>query len=104
MLSACANLGYDYADPLEKAMGSNLQWRATLIRWMPMYWGGITALVLCMGGAMLRNGAWRNYFAPGSGRDFCISSSMGLVHFMAQIPYGVGAITSARWAPASAGA
>jgi len=91
LLSACANLGYEFADPLEKAMGSDLAWRATLVRWMPMYWGGITALVVFMGGAMLKSGAWRNYVAPASGRDFLVSSSMGVVHFLAQIPYGIGA-------------
>jgi hypothetical protein len=91
VLSSCANLGYDYARPLEQAMGGDLRWKATLIRWMPMYWGGITALVIFMGGGMLRNGAWRNYFAPGTLRDFLIAAGMGAVHFMAQIPYGVGA-------------
>jgi L-rhamnose-H+ transport protein len=91
VLSACANLGYDYARPLEVAMGGDLHWKATLIRWMPMYWGGITALVIFMGGGMIRNGAWRNYFAPGTLRDFLIASGMGIVHFMAQIPYGIGA-------------
>ena len=91
VLSACANLGFDSAKrPLEEIAGSNRDWRTTLVCWMPMYWGGITALVICMGGSMLRRGTWRNYFAPGSGRDFCISSSMGLVHFLAQIPYGIG--------------
>ncbi len=90
-LSACANLGYEFADPLERAMGQGLTWRATLIRWMPMYWGGITALILFMGGTMLKNGAWRNYFRPGTMRDFLVSSSMGGVHFLAQIPYGIGA-------------
>jgi hypothetical protein len=91
VLSSCANLGYDYAAPLEKAMGDNLYWKATLIRWMPMYWGGMTALLIFMGGGMIRNGAWRNYFVPGSLRDFLIASSMGGVHFLAQIPYGIGA-------------
>jgi L-rhamnose-H+ transport protein len=91
VLSSCANIGYDYARPLEEAMGGDLKWKATLIRWMPMYWGGITALFIFMGGGMLRNGAWRNYFAPGTLRDFLIASSMGLVHFIAQIPYGIGA-------------
>ena len=90
-LSACANLGYDYAEPLEDAMGGDLQWKATLIRWMPMYWGGITALIVFMGGSMLKNGTWRNYFAAGTMGDFLIASSMGVVHFLAQIPYGVGA-------------
>lgn len=91
VLSSCANLGYDAAEPLEHAMGEGLNWKATLIRWMPMYWGGIMALIIFMGGSMLRNGAWRNYFSPGSGRDLLISSAMGAVHFLAQIPYGIGA-------------
>lgn len=91
LLSACANLGFDFADPLERAMGGNLAWRATLIRWMPMYAGGIVALTVVFGGTMLRNGTWRNYFLPGTGRDCLISCSMGLVHFLAQIPYGIGA-------------
>jgi L-rhamnose-H+ transport protein len=91
LLSACANLGYEFADPLERAMGADLAWRATLIRWLPMYWGGITALVLVLGGTMLKRGTWRNYFLPGTGRDCLISVSMGLVHFLAQIPYGIGA-------------
>ena len=90
-LSSCANLGYDYARPLEQAMGDQLYWKATLIRWMPMYWGGMTALLIFMGGGMIRNGAWRNYFAPGTLRDFLIASSMGMVHFLGQIPYGIGA-------------
>lgn len=95
VISAGANLGYDRADTIEQAMtavsGTDLTWRVTLVRWMPMYWGGITALLICMGGTMAINGTWRNYFAPGSRRDFVISSSMGGVHFLAQIPYGIGA-------------
>ena len=91
VLSSCANLGYDYAEPLEKAMGEGLTWKATLIRWMPMYWGGITALIVFMGGSMIKNGTWHNYFSPGSFRDFLVSSAMGAVHFLAQIPYGIGA-------------
>jgi len=91
VLSACANLGYDFADKLQEAVSGDQTWRATLVRWIPMYCGGITALIVFMGGAMIKSGAWRNYFAKGSGRDFVIASSMGGVHFLAQIPYGVGA-------------
>jgi hypothetical protein len=91
VLSACANLGYDYADPLEQAMGGSLYWKATLIRWMPMYWGGMAALTIFMGGKMVASGAWRNYFRPDAGRDFAIAATMGGVHFLAQIPYGIGA-------------
>jgi hypothetical protein len=81
---------------VEIARVEGLAWKATLVRWMPMYWGGITALVLLMGGATLRNGTWRNFFAKGSLQDFLISSSMGAVHFLAQIPYGIGAFYLGR--------
>lgn len=94
-LSAFINLGFEFGNPLEENMKAlfpgELTWRATLIRWMPMYWGGITALMIFMGGRMIRMGTWRNYLAPQSGRDFMIASSMGIVHFLAQIPYGIGA-------------
>jgi hypothetical protein len=48
VLSAFVNLGYDFGNPLAEAMQrqsgiTDLTWKATLIRWMPMYWGGITA-------------------------------------------------------------
>jgi hypothetical protein len=95
VISSGANLGYDRADQIEGAMkavaGTDLAWKATLVRWMPMYWGGITALIILMGSVMVVNGTWRNYLLPGTGRDFAISSSMGGVHFLAQIPYGIGA-------------
>jgi len=103
IFSSCANLGYDYAEPLEFAMGEGLTWKATLIRWMPMYWGGISALLIFMGGSMVRKGTWRNYLSPGTFRDLFVSSSMGVVHFLAQIPYGIGAFylgklgTSVGW-------
>lgn len=58
---------------------------------VPMYWGGITALICLMGGAMLRRGTWRNFLAQSSSRDFLVASSMRGVHFLAQIPYGIGA-------------
>jgi len=94
--SSGANLGFDRADVIEQAMVEvsqvhDLHWKATLVRWMPMYWGGITALMCLMGGAMLKRGTWRNFLAEGSSRDFLIASSMGGVHFLAQIPYGIGA-------------
>jgi L-rhamnose-H+ transport protein len=95
ILSACPPIGYAAAERLEllaveKAGGIDLTWKATLIRWMPMYWGGIAALVVFMGGAMIKNGTWKNYTAPGASRDFTVSSLMGCVHFLAQIPYGIG--------------
>ena len=30
---------------MQSIAGQDLQWKGTLIRWMPMYWGGITALL-----------------------------------------------------------
>jgi len=99
VLSACANLGYEFGEPLEQKYGAmaaagELQqtepYNFTLIRWMPMWWGGMAALFVCMGGAMIRDGSWRNYSKAGTARDLFVASSMGVVHFLAQYPYGVG--------------
>ena len=38
---------------------------------------------------MVKSGAWRNFSAPGSGRDFTIASSMGAVHFCAHLTFGL---------------
>lgn len=40
---------------------------------------------------MIRKGTWRNYFKAGSARDFGFALVAGCCHFLAQIPYGMGA-------------
>lgn len=106
VLSACANLGFAFtsqvgaaaqrlgASPVISGLGS----------WMLVYWGGFTATLLWFGGLQLKRGTWRNNFGPGATRDFGLAVWMGVLWFLAMIPYGMGAYylgrlgTSVGWA------
>jgi L-rhamnose-H+ transport protein len=106
VLSACANLGFAFtsqvgaaaqtlgASPVISGLGS----------WMLVYWGGFAANLLWFGGLQLRRGTWRNNFGPGSLHDLGLAVWMGVLWFLAMIPYGMGAYylgklgTSVGWA------
>ena len=92
-LSACANLGFDYADRVAQEaqhLGAG-PLAASIGRWITVYWGGFLAILIGSGSTMLKKGTWRNYFKAGSGRDFGFALIAGSCHFLAQIPYGMGA-------------
>jgi hypothetical protein len=106
VLSACANLGFAFtaqvgaaaqklgASPVISGLGS----------WMLVYWGGFAATLLWFGGLQLRRGTWRKNFGPGALHDFGLAIWMGVLWFLAMIPYGMGAYylgrlgTSVGWA------
>lgn len=92
-LSACANLGFDFADRVaqeaERLGAGPLS--ASMGRWITVYWGGYFAILLGSCYTMMKKGTWKNYFAQGSARDFAMSVLLGCLHFLAQIPYGMGA-------------
>jgi L-rhamnose-H+ transport protein len=91
-LGACANLGFDFADRVAQEaqrLGAG-PLSASVGRWLTVYWGGYTAIFLGSAYTMARKGTWRNYWAPGSARDFLLSVPVGCLHFLAQIPYGIG--------------
>ncbi|HXW15006.1 MAG TPA: L-rhamnose/proton symporter RhaT [Terriglobia bacterium] len=92
-LSACANLGFDFADrvALEAQQLGAGPLAASIGRWITVYWGGFLAILIGSGSTMLKNGTWRNYFKAGSRRDFGLALVAGCLHFLAQIPYGMGA-------------
>ena len=92
-LSACANLGFDYADRVAQEaqqLGAG-PLAASIGRWITVYWGGFLAILIGSGSTMLKKGTWRNYFKAGTGRDFGFALIAGCCHFLAQIPYGMGA-------------
>lgn len=92
-LSACANLGFDYADRVAveaQRLGAG-PLAASIGRWITVYWGGFAAILIGTGSTLLKKGTWRNYFKAGSGRDFTFALIAGCCHFLAQIPYGMGA-------------
>lgn len=105
-LSACANLGFDFANQVAQQaskLGAD-PLSASIGRWLPMYWGGFVAILIGTGSTMLKRGTWRKYLAPGTTRDFVLAILLGCGNFLAQIPYGMGAYflgelgTSVGWA------
>ncbi len=106
LLSACANLGFAFtsqvgataqrlgASPVISGLGS----------WMLVYWGGFAATLLWFGGLQIRRGTWRKNFGPGALHDLGLAVWMGVLWFLAMIPYGMGAYylgrlgTSVGWA------
>jgi L-rhamnose-H+ transport protein len=97
-LSSCANLGFDFADRVqyEALRLGAIPASATIGRWIPVYWGGFLSILIICGSKMLRKGTWRNYRGPGSARDFGLAALLGCFHFLAQIPYGIGALYLGR--------
>lgn len=97
-LSSCANLGFEFADRVQSEalrLGA-VPAAATIGRWIPLYWGGFLSIVIICGSKMLRNGTWRNYSSLGTARDFGLAALLGCFHFLAQIPYGMGALYLGR--------
>jgi L-rhamnose-H+ transport protein len=105
-LSACANLGFAFtvriAEEAQKLGASPVI--ATLASWMPVYWGGFAACLLWFGSTQIREGTWRLNFLPGAEHDWGMAVLMGIIWFLAMIPYGMGAYylgrlgTSVGWA------
>lgn len=102
-LSAGANVGFDTGRPIaehamellkQKLAVDDLGYRepmCSLVAWMPMWWGGYAAMVCVFGTKLVKNKTFRNYTGPGASRDLILAVCMGLLHYLAQAPYGIGA-------------
>jgi len=106
VLSACANLGFAFTSEVgasAQRLGASPQ-ISGLGSWMLVYWGGFTATLLWFGGQQLRKGTWRNNLGDGAAHDLVLAVVMGVLWFLAMIPYGMGAYylgrlgTSVGWA------
>jgi L-rhamnose-H+ transport protein len=93
VLSACSNIGFDFAAPIASAiekMGAE-PLLASLVRWIPVFWGGYIAVIIFSGVPMLRNRTWLNFTKAGTGLDFTRAIGLGALSFLAQWLYGMGA-------------
>lgn len=106
LLSACANLGFAFTSRVgEEAqrLGTSPVF-ATLASWLPVFWGATAALLLWFGGLQIKRGTWRNNAGPDAVYDWLNGGLMGIIWFVATIPYGMGAYylgrlgTSVGWA------
>ncbi len=93
VLSACSNIGFDYAAPIASAvekMGAQ-PLLASLVRWIPVFWGGYIAVIIFSGAPMLRKRTWQNFTKAGTSLDFIRAVGLGTLSFLAQWLYGMGA-------------
>lgn len=106
VLSACANLGFAFTSRVgEEAhrLGASPVF-STLASWMPVFWGATASLLLWFGGLQIKRGTWRKNVGPDAVYDWLNGVLMGVIWFVATIPYGMGAYylgrlgTSVGWA------
>ena len=106
VLSACANLGFAFTTRVgEEAqrLGASPVF-STLASWLPVFWGATASLLLWFVGLQIRRGTWRNNIGPDAIYDWLNGAFMGVIWFVATIPYGMGAYylgrlgTSVGWA------
>jgi len=107
ILSACANLGFSLGSykvgEAAQSLGVSPVF-STLASWMPVFWGAAVSLLLWFGGLQIKRGTWRKNFGPDAGHDWLMGVLMGVIWFVATIPYGMGAYylgrlgTSVGWA------
>ena len=106
LFSACANLGFDFAEPISREfvrMGVHPAF-ASLGRWLPVYWGGYASVLIFCGARLVKRRTWTHFAGPGAGRDFSLTMAMAVLLFSAQLFYGMGAQvlgrlgTSVGWA------
>ena len=106
VLSACANLGFAFTSRIgEEAqkLGASAVF-STLASWLPVFWGASISLLLWFAGLQIKRGTWRKNFGPHAAHDWMMGILMGVIWFVATIPYGMGAYylgrlgTSVGWA------
>jgi L-rhamnose-H+ transport protein len=93
VLSACSNIGFDFAAPIAgvaETMGAK-PLLASLVRWIPVFWGGYLAVIIFSGVPLFRNRTWKTFTKTGTGFDFARAVSLGALSFLAQWLYGMGA-------------
>ena len=106
ILASCANLGFAFTSHVgDQALklGASPVF-ATLASWMPVFWGATVPLLLWFGGLQIKRGTWRKNIGPDAAHDWMMGVLMGVIWFLATIPYGMGAYylgrlgTSVGWA------
>jgi L-rhamnose-H+ transport protein len=106
ILASCANLGFAFTsrvgDEAQKLGVSPVF--STLTSWMPVFLGAAVPLLLWFGGLQIKRGTWRKNVGPEAAHDWTMGVLMGIIWFLATIPYGMGAYylgrlgTSVGWA------
>ena len=93
VLSACANLGFEAAEPIAQQLAGRgvHPTLASICRWLPLYWGGSAAVLVCCVVQLTRGRNWGRYRGPGAKRDLVLGLLMAGLLSLTHIPYGMGA-------------
>jgi L-rhamnose-H+ transport protein len=94
LLSACANLGFDFAEPISQAAidsGTHVVF-SSLFRWIPLFWGGYLAVLIFSGSKLFWRKTWKRFLGSGAVYDFGMAVFLGVAHFGTLVVYGMGAV------------
>jgi L-rhamnose-H+ transport protein len=93
LLSPLANIGFDAGAPIVAAAESAGAgpFVSPMLGWFPTYAGGLLVMASVFGARLVRNGTLARYIARGTVADLLRTLVMGVLHFLGQVPYGVGA-------------
>jgi L-rhamnose-H+ transport protein len=92
VLSACANLGFEFAAPAAQAFGPEVHpVMASVARWLPVYWGGSCMVAAYSIVRISLRREWGLLAAPGAGRDLGWAVAAAVLLPLGQLPYGMGA-------------
>lgn len=106
VLSSFANLGFAFSSRVGHEalrLGASPVF-STLATWMPVFWGAASALLIWFVGLQIKRGTWRKNVGTHAAHDWAMGIIMGLIWFLATIPYGMGTYylgrlgTSVGWA------
>jgi len=92
VLSASANLGFEFGEPVARAFGPETHpVLASMARWLPVYWGGASVVLVFSVVQISRRREWGLLRAPGAAREIGWSLLAAALLVLGLLPYGMGA-------------
>ncbi len=94
VMSACASIGFDYGQPIKVAaaqLGTDER-LATVVVWLPIWWGGGVVMVLWSLLEIARQKTFDRFTSAGVSRDFLLCATLiGLCMPAVHVSFGIGA-------------
>jgi len=92
ILSAFANIGFEFAEPVARAFGPETNPAlGNAARWLPLYWGGCFVVGAFSIVRISQRREWGLLRTPGACRDLGWGLLAAALMVAGQVPYGVGA-------------
>lgn len=92
VLSASANLGFEFGEPITRAFGTQTHPAlASIARWLPVYWGGSFVVLVFSVLRVSQRREWALLVAPDARRELGWSLVAAALLVLGLLPYGMGA-------------